>query len=59
MRNTIATILFAAGLFLAICTMDGSNHELLLRGAGMLLAALGAHIGRWFDKTGGSTDSIQ
>ena len=48
-RKTIGAVLAIAGLFIAVCTMDGSSHELACRFFGIALFATGAFIGRYFD----------
>ena len=48
-RKTIGFVLAIAGLFIAVCTKDGSSHELACRFFGIALFATGAFIGRFFD----------
>lgn len=49
-RQIIGGIVLTIGLFLAVCTKDGSNYELILRGTGLALTAIGAAIGDFFEK---------
>lgn len=48
-RQTIGAIIAIVGLFIAVCTADGSSHELACRFIGIALFATGAVIGRFFD----------
>ena len=48
-RQTIGAVLAIAGLFIAVCTKDGSSHELACRFFGIALFATGDFIGRYFD----------
>lgn len=45
MKNIISTILIIAGLFLAICTADGSAHEIALRLIGVAFSFAGVLVG--------------
>lgn len=48
-RNIIGTLLICGGLFLALCTADGSRGEITLRFAGIAGVAAGAAVGDFFD----------
>lgn len=56
MKRLITGLLAIAGLFVAVCTADGSPHELLCRGIGTATFALSAWAGGWFgeEKTTGA-----
>ena len=41
------TIIALLGLFVAVCTADGSAHELLLRACGASAFAVGAKMAGW------------
>lgn len=45
-RQTIGIIIVAVGMFVAVCTTDGSKHEILLRLSGVAAMAAGVIIGR-------------
>ena len=45
-RQTIGIIIVAVGMFVAVCTADGSKHEILLRLSGVVATAAGVVIGR-------------
>lgn len=47
--NIIGKVLFVMGTFVAICTADGSNHEMALRIAGLAAMAIGGYLGKCFD----------
>lgn len=47
-RNIIGGAMAVAGLFVAVCCVDGSPHELLIRAAGAAMFAVGAWLGGWF-----------
>ena len=42
LKKGIGAVMAAMGMMLAVCTADGSEHELLMRGIGVALLALGA-----------------
>lgn len=44
----IGSVAVSIGLFLAICTADGSNHELVSRCAGVALCVAGGFVGGYF-----------
>lgn len=48
-RKTIGGIMAVAGLFVAVCTMNGCKYEMLIRGIGVAVFTVGAAIGGWFD----------
>ncbi len=48
-RQTIGFVLAIAGLFIAVCTKDGSSHELACRSFGIALFVTGVFTGRFFD----------
>lgn len=50
--NIIWTIVALLGLFLAICTADGSNGEIGLRLCGVACFFIGAFMAGWIDKKG-------
>lgn len=50
MKNIISTILIIAGLFLAICTADGSAHEIAARIIGIAATVAGVIIGGYARK---------
>ena len=47
-RTIIGAALLIMGLFLAICTMDGSQHELAARFTGVAMVLIGAITGDFF-----------
>lgn len=48
-RNIIGAVCMIVGLFVAICTVDGSNHELAMRAGGIALVIAGGCVGDFFD----------
>lgn len=44
--QTIGIIIVAVGMFVAVCTADGSKHEILLRLSGVAAMVVGVIIGR-------------
>lgn len=48
-KDILAVALFCVGAFLAVCTADGSNHEMLLRTIGVALTFGGAWVGGWLN----------
>lgn len=48
-KKTIGTVMMLAGLTLAICTADNSNHELALRFIGVAMLAIGAWLAEAYD----------
>lgn len=48
-KEITGVALAIVGLFLAVCTADGSNQEICLRLAGVALFAIGAYMARVFD----------
>lgn len=48
-RNIIGGIIATIGIMVAICTKDGSSHEILIRGIGLALFFVGAYIAEAFD----------
>lgn len=49
LKKRIGFVLAIAGLTLAICTMDGSRNELLLRAIGVAAFAFGAWLDEAYD----------
>ena len=49
LKKTIGAILAIAWIFVAICTVDGSQHEIALRFGGVAAFAVGAFLGEAFD----------
>ncbi len=49
-RRTVGAAILIMGLFLAVCTRDGSSHELAARFTGVAMTAAGAGIGGYFQK---------
>lgn len=45
-RQTIGIIIYVVGMFVAVCTADGSKHEILLRLFGVAAMAFGVIFGR-------------
>lgn len=48
-KKNIGMVMVVMGLFLAIATADGSNYEILLRFAGVVMLALGAYLSEAYD----------
>lgn len=48
-RNIIGETLALIGLNAAVCIQDGSNHEILIRIAGIAMLTAGAFIAKAFD----------
>ena len=49
LKKTIGAVLAIAGIFVAICTVDGSQHEIALRFVGVAAFAIGAFLGEAYD----------
>lgn len=49
LKKGIGTAMVGIGLFLAVCTADGSNHEIGLRLAGVAMLAIGAWLAEAYD----------
>lgn len=49
LKKRIGTAMAIVGLFVAICTMDGSAHELFLRSMGVAMLAIGAWLAEAYD----------
>lgn len=49
LKKRIGFALAIAGLALAVCTMDGSAHELLVRSMGVAAFAIGAWLAEAYD----------
>lgn len=49
LKKSIGTAMLCIGLFLAICTADGSKCEIGLRLAGVALFAIGAGLAEVYD----------
>lgn len=47
-RNIIGGIIATIGIMVAICTNDGSSHEILIRGIGLALFFVGAYTAKAF-----------
>ena len=48
-KRTFGAVMAVLGLTLAVCTMDGSEHELLLRFVGVAMLAFGAYLAEAYD----------
>jgi hypothetical protein len=48
-RKIIGGFIAIIGITAAVSVCDGSAHEMLVRGIGIALFAIGAFIGRFFD----------
>ena len=55
LKKRIGTAMLSIGLFLAVCTADGSKHEIGVRIAGVVIFAVGAWLAEAYDfqKEGG------
>ena len=49
LKKRIGAVMAFSGLFAAICTMDGSAHELLVRSMGVAAFAIGAWLAEAYD----------
>jgi hypothetical protein len=49
MRKIIAGTIAVIGVTVAISVADGSAHEMLVRGIGVAMFAIGAFVGKFFD----------
>lgn len=49
LKKTIGAIMAFVGLTVAICTMDGSTHEPLVRSMGVAAFAIGAWLAEAYD----------
>lgn len=49
LKKTIGTAVLCIGLFLAVCTADGSKYEIGLRLAGVASFAVGAGLAEVYD----------
>ena len=49
LKKRFGAVMAFAGLFAAICTMDGSAHELLVRSMGVAAFAIGAWLAEAYD----------
>lgn len=56
-RRTIGIIKVAVGMFLAVCTADGSKHEILLRLSGVAAMAAGVVVGRLWEYDNPKTET--
>lgn len=56
-RQTIGIIIVAVGMFVAVCTADGSKHEILLRLSGVAAMAAGVIIGRLWEYENKKTET--
>ena len=48
-RKIIGSFIAIIGMVAAVSVCDGSAHEMLVRGIGVAMFAIGAFIGRFFD----------
>ena len=49
MRKLIFGLLAIVGIFVAVETKDGIEHELLIRGTGVFVFGLSTYLGGWWD----------
>lgn len=49
-RKAIGAATLIIGVFVAVCTADGSAHELAMRLAGVAMMVIGGIVGGFFDK---------
>ena len=58
-RKTLFGLLAIIGLFVAVCTADGSPNEMWFRAGGTAMFALSAYFGGWLDEDNKITNQKQ
>ena len=59
LKKRIGTAMLGIGLFLAVCTADGSKCEMGLRLAGVVMFAIGAYLAEAYDWQNAVADARQ